>query len=68
MLGPLLSLIYIRDLPRTIYNFANSVLFADDTSIIISNTDIQEFKHNIDAVLQETNDWFLKQPTYIELQ
>ena len=50
--------IYINDLPRTINNFANSILFADDTSIIISNTDLQEFKHNIDVVLQETNNWF----------
>ena len=58
VLGPLLFLIDINDLPRTINNFANSVLIADGTSIIISNTDVQEFKHNIDAVLQETNDWF----------
>jgi hypothetical protein len=51
-------LIYINDLPRTINNFANSVLIADDTSIIISNTNLQEFRHNIDVVLQETNNWF----------
>ena len=59
VLGPLLFLIFINDLPRTINNFANFILFADDTSIIISNTDLQEFKHNIDVVLQETNNWFI---------
>ena len=59
VLGPLLFLIYINDLSRTINNFANSILFADDTSIIVSNNDLQEFKHNIDVVLQEANNWFI---------
>jgi hypothetical protein len=54
-----LFLIYINDLPRIINDLAKSVLFADDTSNIITNTDVQEFKHNIDAVLQEINNWFL---------
>lgn len=58
VLGPLLFLIYINNLPRTINSFANSI-FDDDTSFIISNTDLQEFKHNINVVLQETNNWFL---------
>jgi len=58
VLGPLLFLNYINNLPRTIDNYANSVLFADGTSIIITNTDAQEFKQNIDVAIQETNNWF----------
>jgi len=59
VLGPLLFRIYINDLPRTIDKYANSVLFADDTSIIVTNTDAQKFKQTIDIAIQETNDWFL---------
>jgi hypothetical protein len=58
VLGPLLFLVYINDLPRTIKRLADSVLFADDTSIIISNSEVQEFKYNISEVLQELENWF----------
>ena len=58
VLGPLLFLVHINDLARTIKNIANLILFADDTSIIVSNTDIQEFKNNLVSVMNKTIDWF----------
>jgi hypothetical protein len=58
VLGPLLFLIYINDLSLTISKIANPILFAHDTSIIVSNTSPEEFKSNISLVLIETIDWF----------
>jgi hypothetical protein len=54
ILGPLLFLIYINDFPLSINKIAKLILFADDTSIIISNTNSEEFKSNISLVLN----WF----------
>ena len=56
--GPLLFLIYINDFSLTICKIANPILFADDTSIIISNTSPEEFKSNISLVLIEALNWF----------
>jgi hypothetical protein len=58
VLGPLLFLIYINDLSRILNSAANPILFADDTSIIISNTDLHEFKNNITLIMDETIKWF----------
>jgi len=38
VLGPMLFLIYTNDLPTIVNNDNNMVLFADDTSIIITDT------------------------------
>jgi hypothetical protein len=58
VLGPLLFLIYINDFSLIISKIANPVLFADDTSIIISHTNPEEFKNNINVILNETINWF----------
>ena len=61
VLGPLLFLIYIyiNDLSLRISKLANLILFADDTSIIISNANPEEFKNNINSVMTEITNWFL---------
>jgi len=50
VLGPLLFLIYINDLSLSISKLAKPILFVDDMSIIISNTNAEEFKNNINSV------------------
>jgi len=47
VLGPLLFLIYINDFPLTIMKIANTILFADGTNIIISNTSTEEFNNQL---------------------
>ena len=58
VLGQLLFLIYINDLSLTISELANSILFADDMSFIILNTNPEEFKANINSVKNEIINWF----------
>ena len=58
ILGPLFILIYINDLPTIVNNDNNMVLFADDTSVIITDTNRRDFNRNANQTFQDMNTWY----------
>ena len=56
VLGPLLFVLYINDLPN-ISNSFKPVLFADDTNLIFSDKSITALKTNIQRNLNKLFDW-----------
>ena len=56
ILGPLLFLIYINDLPETCMN-SNMVLFADDTAIVTSKS-CRNVTKDVELDLESMNQWF----------
>jgi hypothetical protein len=57
VLGPLLFFC-IYKWPFFKHEQINLILFVDEKSIIISNTNPEEFKNNIDSVMTEITNWF----------
>ena len=56
ILGPLLFVIYINDLPG-ISNLANFILYADDANIIISGENIYEVEEQLDRLTGALVEW-----------
>ena len=57
ILGPLLFLLYINDMSY-ISKFLTFILFADDTNILYSNSDIWELMRLVNTELLSLSDWF----------
>ena len=57
VLGPLLFLLYINDLPLNIH-VENLAMFADDITMLILDSDICALQRKIDRVIAELEIWF----------
>jgi hypothetical protein len=68
ILGPLLFLIYINDLPLRINSLSEPVLFADGTSVIISNRNIEDFCTISNSVLSSMIEWFSANKLVLNLE
>ena len=62
ILGPLLFLIYVNDLPSfiqcTVPSNTSVVLFADDTSVIVDDLNFMQLGKKLTTVFRAMNDWF----------
>ena len=58
VLGPLLFNVYINDFPCIINKVSHTILFADDTNILVSSNDINELNSKLNSVLHCIYKWF----------
>jgi hypothetical protein len=57
-LVPLLFLVYINDLPKALEHKALPILFADDTSILLTSPNITQMQSDFNIIFEQLIKWF----------
>jgi glutathionyl-hydroquinone reductase len=58
IIGPFLFLVYINDLPIFLNKNSSPILFADDTSVLVTNQNCDIFQTELNQVFAQLNAWF----------
>jgi hypothetical protein len=58
VLGPLLFNVYINYSPGPVDKYPSIIMFADDTTILMSNNKYDELNQNFNSFLIEVSKWF----------
>ena len=58
ILGPTFFLIYINDLPKLATIGTKILLYADDTRIIVTSSNLENFETQINKIFGDINNWF----------
>ena len=65
ILGPLLFLLYINDLPKIINKTSAPTIFVDDTSILFTHYNLIDLNKNISIVFTTLNKWLGANPLFL---
>jgi len=67
ILGPLLFLVYINDLPKAVERKALAILFAGDTSMLLTSPKNIQMQSDLNFVFEQVNKWFKSYPLFLIL-
>jgi hypothetical protein len=67
VLGPLLFILYINDLPPTMNTLSEAILFVVDTSLIISSKHFDHYSAMSNTVLSHMSKWFTSNKLVLNL-